>query len=151
MNNTPSPSKYTGRSLEDLKSSHRAVQNKIDNLRMEAAQLTGILPLPEGKKFWLATEIDWNDPRLDHIREKFYQLLDTAYELQQITGKLEAEANGTLEQYELYTEIDRFLNSNFKTFPELVAFYKKNNLTRGLTSLREKVQANPDYLQEVTL
>ena len=143
--------RYEGRSLEDLKSSLRAVNLKLDDIRMEAAKIVGVLPLKPGRKFWVATEIDWEDSRLDHLREKYFYLLDAAYELQHITGKLEAEANDELEQWEIYNEIDSFLTTNFKTFDEEVEFFKKNNLVRGLSSLREEVLRNPNYLNEVVL
>ena len=143
--------RYEGRSLEDLKSSLRAVNLKIDDIRMEAAKIVGVLPLKPGRKFWVATEIDWEDSRLDHLREKYFYLLDAAYELQHITGKLEAEANNELKQWEVYNTIDKFLNENFNTFDEELLFFKKNNLTRGLSSLREKVLENPRFLQEVIL
>ena len=58
MTNTPIPPKYQNRTLEDLKSSLRAVNHKLDNLRIEAAQIVGVLPLKPDCKFWVATEID---------------------------------------------------------------------------------------------
>lgn len=151
MNDTPLPSKYQERSLEDLKSSLRAVNHKIDNLKIDAAIIVGVLPLKPGRKFWIATEIDWEDSRLDHLRPDYFRLLDAAYELNHITGRLEAESKGELEKWEIYTKIDSFLNTNFKTFTEEVEFFKKNNLVRGLSSLREEVLRNPNYLNEVVL
>lgn len=149
--NTPTPSKYQNRSIEDLKSSLHAINLKLDNLRMDAAITVGVLPLKPGRKFWVATEIDWNDSRLDPIRSEFLRLVDSAYELQKIINKLEAEANNTLTQWELYETIDEFLETNFKTFSEELRFYKRNNLTRGLSSLREECLRNPNYLDEVIL
>lgn len=151
MNDIPLPSKYQGRSLEDLKSSLRAVNLKIDNIKMDAAQIVGVLPLKPGRKFWVATEIDWSDSRLDHLRPDYFRLLDSVYQLQHITSRLEAESNGELEKWEIYNEIDEFLKTNFKTFAEELRFFKRNNLTRGLSSLREKCLENPDYLEEVVL
>lgn len=149
MNNTTN--KYQGRSLEDLKSSLRAVNHKIDDLNMEAATIVGILPLPADRQIWSSTEIDWNDPRLDNLRETFFNYVDTAYELEHVIGKLDAENNNTVCEWEVYNRIDKFLNENFNTFTEEVEFFKKNNLVRGLCSLRERVLENPDYLREVEL
>ena len=151
MNNTPPFTKYQGRSLEDLRSSLRAVNRKIDNIRMDAARLVGILPLKPGRRFWVATEIDWTDTRLDSIRDKYFQLLDTAYELEHTLGKIEAETNNRCAQWKTYIKINRFLADNFKTFEEEELFFKKNNLVRGVMSLREKIAENPDYLDEVIL
>ena len=143
--------RYEGRSLEDLKSSLSAVNLKIDNIKIDAAIIVGVLPLKPGRKFWIEEEIDWEDPRLDHLRQDYFKLVDTAYELRHITGKLEAESKGELEQWEIYNKIDSFLNTNFNTFDEEVEFFKKNNLVRGLSSLREEVLKNPNFLEEVIL
>lgn len=151
MTNTPIPPKYQNRTLEDLKSSLRAVNHKLDNLRIEAAQIVGVLPLKPDCKFWVATEIDWDDNSLDHLRPDYFRLLDASYELQHITSRLEAENQGELEQWETYQTIDNFLETNFKTFAEELRFYKRNNLTRGLSSLREECLRNPKYLEEVVL
>lgn len=152
MNNTPSLHKYQGRSLEDLKSSLRAVNHQIDKMRMDAAETLGIFnTLCKEKPFWTADEINWDDPKIVHLKPKFFHLLDTAYELEHIAGKLEATQNGTLEQFEIYEKIDKFLATNFKTFEEEVEFFRKNNLVAGLSSLREAVLENPNFLEEVIL
>lgn len=143
---------YEGRTLEDLKSSLRAVNHQIDKMRMDAAELMGIFDtLCKEKPFWTADEINWDDPKLSQMKPKFFQLLDSSYELEHIVGKIEATQNGTLEQYKIYQEIDKFLATNFKTFDEEVEFFKKNNLVRGLSSLREAMLENPNYLNEVVL
>ena len=142
---------YENRSLEDLRSSYRAVTKKIETMQCEAAEIVGIIPLPEHKKFWVSTEINWDDTRLDHMRDEYLKLLDTAYELHHVVEKLHATQTNTLEQYQIYQEIDEFLSANFNTFDEEIAFFKKNNLVRGLSSLREKVLENPAYLEEVVL
>ena len=143
---------YKCRTLEDLKSSLRAVNHQIDKMRMDAAELMGIFDtLCKEKPFWTADEINWDDPKLSQMKPKFFQLLDSSYELEHIVGKIEATQNGTLEQYKIYQEIDKFLATNFKTFDEEVEFFKKNNLVRGLSSLREAMLENPNYLNEVVL
>ena len=74
MNNTIT-TQYPGRSLEDLKSSRRAVNNKIDDIVQQAAIIQGILPLKPGRKFWCVTEIDWANVRLSALRESYFELI----------------------------------------------------------------------------
>lgn len=145
------PEKYQGRSLEDLKSSYRAVTNRIDKMHMDAALLTGILPLPEGKRFWTSDEINWDDPKLSGQKKTYFELIGKAYNLRRIIGRLEAEADGTIVEFETGETIYKFLNKNFKTFDEEVEFFRKNNLVRGFSSLLEKCLENPNYLEEVAL
>jgi len=148
-NNTLLLSKYSGRSIEDLKSSYYAIQKRIDSMHVDAAILTGIIPLPEGKAFWSSNEINWNDSRLDNTRETYFKLLRKSSDLRYVINYREAEESNTLEQFLLYEEIDEFISRNFNSFKELVEFYQRNNLIRGLSSLREKCLENPDYLTEV--
>ncbi len=151
MRNNTLLSQYSGRSIEDLKSSYRAIQNRIDSMHLDAAIQTGIIPLPEGKMFWTSNEINWNDPRLDDTRETYFKLLNKAADLRYVINYREAEESNTLEQFLLYEEIDEFISRNFNSFKELVEFYQRNNLIRGLSSLREKCLENPDYLTEVMI
>lgn len=143
--------KYEGRSLEDLKSSLRAVNHKIDDINMEAAVIMGILPLPEGKPFWIAGEIDWNSPKLDHLRETFFKLVDESYELTQYVGRLQAEKEGNLDVWNAEQKGLKFLKEHFNSFEEEVSFFKRNNLVRGFSSLTEELLKNPNFLVEVEL
>lgn len=96
MNNTT----FEGRSLEDLKTSLHAIDHKIDDLKMDAALILGILPLSNDRRFWVATEINWNDPRLDHLRDTFFELVNQSYEFTTYIGRLEAIEGNYLEYWE---------------------------------------------------
>lgn len=150
MNNT-TPLKYQGRSLEDLKSSLRAINHQIDSIKQDAAICVGVLPLKPGRKFWVADEINWDDSRVDHLKETYFELKAKSSMLTYTIGKLEAEANGNVETWETDKKINEFLKDNFTSFEEEIEFFKKNNLVRGTSSLKECLLKNPNFLEEVLL
>ena len=140
MNNTT----YTGRSLEDLKSSKRAIFRKMDDLTQEAAIITGILPVKPGRKFWCVSEINWEDSRLTAIRKTYFELAEKAANLDDAIAKLE---NDNL--HEARKKANHFLSTSFTSFEDEAKWLKKNNLN-GL-SLAEKIIENPNFLSEVEL
>lgn len=147
MNNTT----FEGRSLEDIKSSLHAIDHKIDNLKMDAALILGILPLDDNRRFWVATEINWNDPRLNHLRDTFFELVQKSYKFSNYIGRLEAIEGGYLEYWEAEQKGLKFLSEHFTSFDEQVDFFKKNNLIRGMSSLKEELVRNPRFLEGVVL
>ena len=147
MNNTT----FEGRSLEDLKSSLHAIDGKIDDLKMDAAIILGILPLDETRRFWVATEINWNDSRLDHLRDTFFEYVKKSYEFTTYIGRLEAIEGNYLEYFEAEQKALKFLSENFNSFDDEVKFFKKNNLIRGMSSLKEELVRNPKFLEGVIL
>ena len=140
MNNTT----YPGRSLEDLKSSNRAIYRKMDDLTQEAAIITGILPLKPGRKFWCVSEINWDDSRLTAIRKTYFSMAEKAANLETAIAKLE---NDNL--HEARKKANHFLTTSFNSFEDEAKWLKKNNLN-GL-SLAEKILQNPNFLSEVEL
>lgn len=149
MNNLPP--KFQNRSLEDLKSSHRAIQNKLDSLREEAAIITGVLPLKPGRKFWVADEIDWDDPKLEGIKDTYFELKDTSSSLAYHVGRLEAIKNDELPLWEAKVKAITFLEDNFNGIEEEAEFFRKNNLVRGYSSLKWNLLRNPNFLEGVVL
>ena len=149
MNNT-NP-KYNGRTTEDLKTSLRAINNKIDSLRMDAAILQGVLPLPDGKRFWVADEIDWTSPELSNLSKTYFDLLDKSHDLRREIDYREAVKTNTIPLYESRNKAYEFINNNFNSLEEEVDFFKKNNLVRGMSSLVEEIYRNPNFLEEVVL
>ena len=140
MNNTT----YPGRSLEDLKSSKRAIIRKMDDLTQEAAIITGILPLQNGRKMWCVSEINWNDSRLTAIRKTYFELAEKAANLETAIAKLE---NDNL--HEARKKANHFLTTSFNSFEDEAKWLKKHGLN-GL-SLAEKILENPNFLSEVEL
>ena len=149
MNNT-NP-KYNGRTTEDLKTSLRAINNKIDSLRMDAAILQGVLPLPDGKRFWVADEIDWTSPELSNLSKTYFDLLNKSHELSREIDYREAIKNNAIPLYESRQIAYEFINTNCNSFEEEVEFFKKNNLVRGMSSLVEEIYKDPNFLNEVIL
>ena len=149
MNNT-NP-KYNGRTTEDLKTSLRAINNKIDSLRMDAAILQGVLPLPDGKRFWVADEIDWTSPELSNLSKTYFDLLDKSHDLRREIDYREAIKNNAIPLYESRQIAYEFINTNCNSFEEEVDFFKKNNLVRGMSSLVEEIYKDPNFLKEVVL
>lgn len=142
---------FEGRSIEDLKSSLHAIDHKIDDLKMDAAVILGILPLDETRRFWVSTEINWNDSRLDHLRDTFFELVEKSYEFTKHIGRLNAIEGNYLEYWEAEQKGLKFLTEHFNSFDEQVNFFKKNNLHRGMSSLKEELVRNPKFLEGVVL
>ena len=142
MNNTT----YTGRSLEDLKSSKRAIIRKMDDLTQEAAIITGILPLKPGRKFWCVGEINWDDSRLTAIRKTYFELAEKADNL---NDEIEKRENENLHRHEARKKANHFLTTSFNSFEDEAKWLKKHGLN-GL-SLAEKILQNPNFLSEVEL
>jgi hypothetical protein len=136
--------KYHGRSLEDLRSSYRAIGKKLDNIRMDAAILTNILPLPEGKRFWVADEIQWDDPRLDDIRDKFFSLLEKHHDLERTIGRLEAIRDNDLPRWEARQTAYGWLNILGDDGNDWLI---QHNLTT--VTLTEAILLNPQFLEEM--
>ena len=142
---------FEGRSIEDLKSSLHAIDGKIEDLKMDAALILGILPLDENRRFWVATEINWNDSRLDHIRDTFFEYVEKAHEFSTYIGRLEAIEGDYLEYWEAEQKGMKFLSEHYTSFDEQVEFFKKNRLVRGMSSLKEELVRNPNFLEGVIL
>ena len=143
------PREYQGRSLEDLRSSVRAMEKSIDRKRIDAAIKVGVLPLKPGRRFWVATEINWDDPRLDDMREPFMELVDKHYKLSKIVGRMEAIQSGNLEFWEAKEKANTFAFEHFSTDEEETEFYRKHNIIQGRFGLAIKIVENPKFLEEV--
>lgn len=145
MNNTIT-TQYPGRSLEDLKSSRRAVQKSIDDIAQQAAIITEILPLKPGRKFWCVTEIDWADIRLSALRESYFELIQKASNFDDTIACLE---NDDWDRYMARKKANKFLSSNFSSLEEEAEWLRRFNL--NALTLAEEILKNPNFLSEVTL
>ncbi len=144
MNNTIT-TQYPGRSLEDLKSSRRAVQKRIDDIAQQAAIITEILPLKPGRKFWCVTEIDWADIRLSALRESYFELIQKASNLDDTIAHLEND----FDRYMARKKANKFLSSHFSSLEEEAEWLRRFNL--NALTLAEEILKNPNFLSEVTL
>ena len=143
------PEEYKGRSLEDLRSTLRAMERSIDDNHMDAAIKVGVLPLKPGRRFWVATEINWDDPRLNDMRDPFMELVDKHYKLSKIVGRMEAIQSGNLEFWEAKEKANHFACENFPTLEVETEFYRKHNIVQGRFGLAIKIVENPKFLEEV--
>lgn len=119
----------------------KGIGHKIEQYQEEAATILGILPLKPGRKFWSSTEIDWDDSRLDHIREPYFELC-----------RKYSEVNDSIElsdRDKAIKEATHFLNTSFNSFEEEARWLKRNGL--NTLSLAEKILQNPNFLSEVEL
>lgn len=133
------------RSLESLKSSVRAIDHKLENLRIDAALLVGVLPLKPGRRFWVATEIDWDDPKIpEDLHENYFSLVEKRYVLNYQAEKMEAEQKNELPRFEAEQIAYKWLN---------ILGDDGNNwlIEHHLTtiSLTEAILKNPNFLEEV--
>lgn len=132
------------RSLEDLRSSYRAVEKKIDSLTSDAATLLGILPLKPGRKFWSSTEIDWNDPRLQPLKGKYDELTEKHRKLYLEIGRLEAIRDDDLPRWEAQQVAYGWLHVLGDDGNRWLLDHKLTTI-----SLTEKILENPNFLEEV--
>lgn len=117
----------------------KGIGHKIEKYQQKAATILGILPLKPGRKFWSSTEIDWEDPRLDHIREPYFELCAKYSKVQDSLELSERDA--------ALKKANHFLNTSFNSFEEEAKWLKKHGL--NTFSLAEKILENPNFLSEV--
>ena len=147
MNNTtPKITHFEGRSLEDLKSSYRALVRKSDTLASEAAFRQG-LP-KEGQPFFISGQIDWDNPNVSDIKPAYFEAIEKAGELHHIIGRLEASQINDLPRWEARQKANHFLHSNFVSIDEVKKWLNEHGCITSL-DLAEKILENPNYLEEV--
>lgn len=133
------------RSLEDLRSSVRAIDRRIETMHMDAALLTGILPLPEGRKLWSSSEIVWEDHRIpDDMRTTYFSLLGKRYNLNQKVTKMEAIRDNDLPRWEARNIAYGWLHILGERGNDWLIEHKLTTV-----SLTEAILRNPNFLEEV--
>lgn len=143
--------KYSQRTIESLKSSIRAINLRIENLHMDAAQICGVLPLAPGKIFWTIDDINWDDQKLQETKifENLQDLADKKYKLNNVVDLREGIENNNVDwvlaRHKAYS-----FGRNYTT-EELTTFFKQHGLTRGFFSLTQKLVENPNFLEGVIL
>ncbi len=133
------------RSLEDLRSSVRAIDRRIETMHMDAALLTGILPLPEGRKLWSSSEIDWDDPKIpEDMRTTYFSLLSKRYNLNQKVTRIEAENNNELPRWEAERVAYGWLHVLGEKGNDWLIKHKLTTIT-----LTDAILNNPNFLEEM--
>lgn len=135
----------TDREIGEKKSQLRAMENKRDTLAIQVAKT---LNFPS---IWTTDMIDWNNPLVSELHDEFKTLDSNINRLKWEISEAEAILDGTLDYHKAKVKAYRFMADNFNNFDDEVNFFKKNNLTCGMSSLIEEVYQNPSYLEEVIL
>lgn len=133
------------RSLEDLRSSVRAIDRRIETMHMDAALLTGILPLKSGRKLWSSSEIDWDDPKIsEDMRTTYFSLLGKRYALNQKVTRMEAVRDNDLPRWEARNIAYGWLHVLGERGNDWLIEHKLTTVT-----LTEEILRNPDFLEEM--
>ena len=117
----------------------KGIAHRIEQYQQEAATILGILPLKPGRKFWSSSEIDWDDSRVDHLRETYFEL---CAKYSKVQDSIELSSRDAALK-----EANHFLNTSFNSFEEEAKWLKKHGL--NTFSLAEKILENPNFLREV--
>jgi len=143
--------KYTDQSSEDLRSSIRAIERRLDNLHIDAALLVEVLPLTPGKKFWTLQEINWDDPILQEtdIFETCKELEHKKFLLENVVKLRKAieddNVDRILAQDKAYTWGKNYTDDQLKTF------FKQHHMSTGFFDLTWALVENPHFLDGVVL
>lgn len=134
------------RSIEDLRSSVRAIDRQLEKMRLEAAILTGIIPLPEDRVWWSTSEINWEDPRLSHMKDNYQALVDKRYNINYEAERKIAIRDDNLPRFEAREIAYGWLHMLGEGGNDWLI---EHHLTT--VSLTERILENPRFLEEVCL
>ena len=133
------------REIGQLKTQLRALTRKRDSLAIHVAKT---LNLPS---IWTLYMVDWSNPEVAAIKPEIDAIDQKINDLSWEVSRQEALKDGNIDYFNAKVKANAFVNENFTNFDDEVAFYKKNNLVRGMSSLTEMILDNPSYLDEVIL
>ena len=131
--------------IEQMKTKLRTLQRKRDNLAIHVAKT---LNLPS---VWTLDMVDWNNPEVAGIKPQIDSLEKEINELSLELDYQESIKEDNMNFYNAKIQANKFVDENFNNFDDEIAFYKKNGLIRGMSSLIDMILKNPSYLDEVIL
>ena len=131
--------------IEQMKTKLRTLQRKRDNLAINVA-ITLNLP-----SVWTLDMVDWNNPEVAGIKPQIDSLEKEINELSLELDYQESIKEDNMNFYNAKIQANKFVDENFNNFDDEIAFYKKNGLIRGMSSLIDMILKNPSYLDEVVL
>lgn len=131
--------------IEQMKTKLRTLQRKRDNLAINVA-ITLNLP-----SVWTLDMVDWNNPEVAGIKPQIDSLEKEINELSLELDYQESIKEDNMNFYNAKIQANKFVDENFNNFDDEIAFYKKNGLIRGMSSLIDMILKNPSYLDEVIL
>ena len=110
--------------LMEKKSSLRAITLKRENLASEIGyRVRDTLP---SYPFWVMDQVDFDDPRLEDIKEEFFETESKRAKLAREVSRMEAIEEDELPRYEAREKAYAFLNS--LSDEEAIRFLKQHRL-----------------------
>jgi len=128
--------------LMDKKSTLRALNLKRDKLAMEIGyRVKDTIPTYPR---WVMDQVNFNDPRLEDIKDKFFEVESKITDLTWEVARLEAIEKGELPRYEAQRKAYKFLGK--LTEEQATNFLKTHRLTT--VSLTEACLIDPTLLDD---
>lgn len=139
--NTPKKTSFT---LDEKKSTLRALQKRRDDLAAEIG--SRVRDTISSYPLWIMDQVDFNDPRLDDIKDKFFKTEEKLRELTWEVDRLEAIRDGELPRHEAKVKVYDFLEK--MSDDNVISFLQAYHLST--TSLTEAVLLCPALLEDMT-
>lgn len=139
--NTPKKTSFT---LHEKKSTLRALQKRRDDLAAEIG--FRVRDTISSYPLWIMDQVDFNDPRLNDIKDKFFKTEEKLRELTWEVDRLEAIRDGELPRHEAKVKVYDFLEK--MSDDNVISFLQAYHLST--TSLTEAVLLCPALLEDMT-
>ena len=139
--NTPKKTNFT---LDEKKSTLRALQKRRDDLAAEIG--FRVRDTISSYPLWIMDQVDFNDPRLNDIKDKFFKTEEKLRELTWEVDRLEAIRDGELPRHEAKVKVYDFLGK--MSDDNVISFLQAYHLST--TSLTEAVLLCPALLEDMT-
>lgn len=130
--------------LDDKKSTLRALQRRRDDLAAEIG--FRVRDTISSYPLWIMDQVDFNDPRLDDIKDKFFKTEEKLRELTWEVDRLEAIQNGELPRHEAKVKVYDFLGKMSEN--NVISFLQAYHLST--VTLTEAVLLCPTLLEDMT-
>lgn len=139
-----STSKNINKTLDDKKSSLRALQGKRDQLAAEIGYR--VQDTISSYPLWIMDQVNFDDPRLSGIKEKFFNIEEKLRDLTWEVDRLQAIHDGELPRHEAKVKVYDFIKK--MSDDNVISFLQAYHLST--TSLTEAVLICPHLLEDMT-
>lgn len=129
--------------LDDKKSTLRALQRRRDDLAAEIG--FRVRDTISSYPLWIMDQVDFNDPRLDDIKDKFFKTEEKLRELTWEVDRLEAIRDGELPRHEAKVKVYDFLGKMSED--NVISFLQAYHLST--VTLTEAVLLCPTLLEDM--
>lgn len=130
--------------LDDKKSSLRAIQRRRDDLAAEIGYC--VRDTISSYPLWVMEQVNFDDPRLADIKGKFFKTEEKLRELTWEVDRLEAIRDGELPRHEAKVKVYDFLGK--MSDDNVISFLQAYHLST--TSLTEAVLLCPALLEDMS-